>query len=94
MCFTLTEWTSEWFLLSAKNALEIADRAKQCALEIADPALSHERTATFQMGPSSGFDVFCTFVFLYQEHLSAESAIMPVFFADKKNLLGKSALSN
>ena len=42
------------FCLSAKNSLEIADRANKCAwyLSEVDPARGQEGIITFQVGPS------------------------------------------
>ena len=57
------------FFLSADNALEMPDRARECAwyffylCEI-DPAIGHEGTAAFRSGPTIGFGVFSHFVFV------------------------------
>ena len=57
------------FFLSAENALEMTDRAQKCAWQHfyfgeIDPAIGHEGTAAFQMGPTIGFRVFCNLAFV------------------------------
>ncbi len=57
------------FFLSAENALEMPDRAQECAWSIfdfgeIDPAIGHDWTAAFRSGPTIGFGVFCHLVFV------------------------------